>query len=84
MLSPNTENTVGYWRILEEEENLDLDRIKGRELELEYWEREREIRRNETRKLDKERVEIEKIIREKLERDKLEQDIYKINQRKKR
>ena len=32
MLSPNTENTVGYWRILEEEENLDLDKIKFREL----------------------------------------------------
>ena len=50
MLSPNTENTVGYWRILEEEENLDLDKIKCRELELEYWERERGIRRSETKK----------------------------------
>ena len=32
MLSPNTENTVGYWRILEEE-SVDLDRIKLREKE---------------------------------------------------
>ena len=46
MLSPNTENTLGYWRILKEE-NLDLDKIKFRELELEYLEREREIKRSE-------------------------------------
>ena len=45
MLSPNAENTVGYWRILEEEENLDLDKIKFQELELKYLEREREIKR---------------------------------------
>ena len=70
MLSPNTENTLGYWRILEEEENLDLHKIKFRELQLEYLEREREIKRSEMKKLDKERLEIEKIIKEKLERDK--------------
>ena len=46
MLSPNTENRAGYWRILEEEENLDLDEIKFRELELKYLERERKIKRS--------------------------------------
>ena len=81
MLSPNAENTVGYWRILEEEENLDLDKIKCRELELQYWEREREIRRSATKKLDKERLEIEKITKGKLERDKLKLEIYKRTQR---
>ena len=81
MLSPNTENTLGYWRILEEEENLDLDKIKFRELELEYLEREREIKRSEMKKLDKERLEIEKIIKKKLEKDKLELEIYKRMQR---
>ena len=79
MLSPNTENTVGYWRLLEEEEN--LDKIKFRELELKYLEREREIKRSEMKKLDKEKLEIEKIIKEKLERDKLELEIYKRTQR---
>ena len=81
MLSPNTENTVGYWRILEEEENLDLDKIKFRELELKYLEREREIKRSEMKKLDKERLEIKKVIKEKLERDKLELEIYNRTQR---
>ena len=33
MLSPNTENTLGYWWILEEEGNLYLHKIKFRELE---------------------------------------------------
>ena len=78
MLSPNTENTVGYWRILEEE-SVDLDRIKLRETELNYLRRERKVRERE--KLDKERLEIERIIQEKLERDKLERDTYEINQR---
>ena len=81
MLSPNTENTVGFWRILEEE-SIDLDRIKLRETELNYLRRERKAREREMEKLEKERLEIERIIEEKLERDKLERDIYKINQRK--
>ena len=81
MLSPNTENTVGYWRILEEE-SVDLDRIKLRETELNYLRRERKVREREMEKLEKERLEIERIIEEKLERDKLEPDMYEINQRK--
>ena len=28
MLSPNTKNILGYWRILEVEESLDFDRIQ--------------------------------------------------------
>ena len=42
MLSPNTENTIGYWRILEEE-SVDLDRITLRETELNYLKRERKV-----------------------------------------
>ena len=68
MLSPNTENTVGYQRILEEE-SVDLDRIKLRETELNYLKRERKVREMEIEKLEKVRFEIERIIEEKLERD---------------
>ena len=71
MLSPNTENTVSYWQILEEE-SVDLDRIKLRETELNYLKRERKVREMEMEKLGKERLEIKRIIEEKLERDKLE------------
>ena len=81
MLSPNTENAVGYWRILEEE-NVDLDRIKLRETELNYLRRERKLREMEMEKLEKERLEIKRIIEENLEWDKLERGIYKITQRK--
>ena len=65
MLSPNTENTVCYWRILEEE-SVDLDRIKLQETELNYLRRERKVREREMEKLEKERLEIERIIEEKL------------------
>ena len=70
MLFPNTENTVGYWRILEEEENLDLDRIEFQELELNYLKREREVKRSEMAKLGTEKLEIEKTMKEKLKRAK--------------
>ena len=79
MLSPNMENTVGYWRILYEE-NVDLDRIKLRKTELNYLMRERKVREMEMEKLEKDRLETERIIEEKLERDKLERDIYKRTQ----
>ena len=80
MLSPNTEYTVGYWWILEEE-SVDLYGIKLRETELNYLRRERKVREREMEKLDKARLKIERIIEEKLERDKLERNIYEINQR---
>ena len=51
MLSPNMKNTLGYWRILEEEEgSLNLDRIDLRETELENDKLELDICKRTQRK----------------------------------
>ena len=74
MLSPDTENTLGYWRVLYEKKNINLNRTGFREIDLNYLKRKRELRKIEMGKLEREKLELERIIKGKLKRDRIDRE----------